>query len=120
MAANVIASAGSSATANGTIAAKMSGETDESGPSTRTARRPEERVADEAEDGRVQAGHGRNAGQLGVGHALRDEDRSEDDPGHEVVPEPATPVRAPHAATPGAMRPTTSERGRSTVSTPAS
>ena len=36
MPASAIACAGSSATTSGTIAAKISGETDESGPSTRT------------------------------------------------------------------------------------
>ena len=60
--ASAIAVPGSSpATTSGTIAAKISGETDESGPSTRTRDGPNERVADEAGDRRVQAGDRRAA-----------------------------------------------------------
>ena len=59
------------------------------GPEHEDARRPEERVADEAGDRRVQAGDRRQAGQLGVGHALRHEDGGEDEAGDEVGAQPA-------------------------------
>ena len=41
------------------------------GPEHQHARRAEDRVADQAGDGGVEAGDRREAGQLGVGHALR-------------------------------------------------
>ena len=87
--ASAIAVAGSSpATSSGAIAAKISGDTDESGPSTSTRDGPEERVADEAGDRRVEPGDRRQAGQLGVGHALRDQDRGQHDAGDEVGAQP--------------------------------
>ena len=92
--ASAIAVAGSSpATTSGVIAAKISGDTDESGPSTRTRDGPEERVADEAGDRRVEPGDRREPGQLGVGHALRDEDRREHEAGDEVGAQPRSLVR---------------------------
>ena len=53
--ASAMASAGSSVTSSGTIAAKISGATEESGPSTRILRGTEERVADQTGDRRVEA-----------------------------------------------------------------
>ena len=66
------------------------------------ARGPEQRVADQAGDRRVQARHRRQPGQLGVGHALRDQDRRQHDAGDEVRPQPRPVVRAgdPHARHP--------------------
>ena len=45
---------------------------------------PEERVADQAGDRRVEARDGRQSGELRVGHSLRHEDRRQDDPGDQV------------------------------------
>ena len=70
--ASAIALAGSPpATSNGVIAAKIKGETDESGPSTSTRDGPKTAYADQAGDGRVETGDGWEPGQLGVRHALR-------------------------------------------------
>ena len=55
-------------------------------------RRPEERVADEARDRRVEAVDGRQPRELGVRHALRNEDRRQNDPGDEVRAQPAAVV----------------------------
>ncbi len=60
------------------------------------ARRTEQRVADEAGDRGVQAGHRRQPGELGVGHALGNEDGGEDEPRDEVGPEPFPPVGRQH------------------------
>ena len=85
---------GSSVAASGTIAAKISGETDESGPSTSTRDGPKIGVADEAADRRVEAGDRGQTGELRVGHALRDEDRGEHEPGDHVGAQPRPLVRA--------------------------
>ena len=61
------------------------------------ARRPEQRVHDEAGDGRVEAGDRRQPGQLRVRQPLRHEDRREDDAGDEVEAQPRRLVRAQHA-----------------------
>ena len=58
------------------------------GPEHEHPRRAEDRVADEAGDRRVQAGDRGQPGQLGVGHALRHEDRGQHDTGDEVGPQP--------------------------------
>ena len=93
---------------SGTIAAKMSGPSDESGPSTRTREGPKQRVADETGHGRVEAVHGRQAGKLGVGHALGHEDRGQDDARDEVGAQPAALVlrqqRDPRHPATGASR----------------
>ena len=47
-------------------------------------RRTEHGIGHEAGDRRVEAGHRRESGQLRVGHALGDQDRGEDHPGHQV------------------------------------
>ena len=83
MPARRIADSGSPVAASGTIAAKINGDTDESGPSTRTRDGPNS-VADEASDRGVQAGDRRESGELGVCHALRYEYRDQHQPGDEV------------------------------------
>ncbi len=55
--------------------------------------RPEHRVAEQAEDRRVQPGDGRQARQLGVRHALRNQQRGQHDTRHQVLDEPLPPVR---------------------------
>ena len=50
--------------------------------------RPEDRVAEQAQDGRVQPGDGRQARELGVRHPLRDEQCCEDQAGYEVLAQP--------------------------------
>ena len=50
-------------------------------------RRAQQEVDDERHQGRVQPGDRRHAGELGVGHALRDEERGEDGPRHQVAPQ---------------------------------
>ena len=87
MPARAMAVAVSFATMSGVMAAKMRGETDESGQDEH-ARRPEERVHDEAGDGGVEAGDRRQAGELRVGEALRDQDRCQHDPRDEVETQP--------------------------------
>ena len=57
-------------------------------------RRPHEGVADEAGDRGVETVHRRQPGELGVRHALGDQDRRQDDPGHEVGAQPTPLVRA--------------------------
>ena len=83
------------AASNGKRAAKIRGEIDESGPRTRIFDGPEDRVADQAPDGRVQAGHGREPGQLRIGQSLRHQDGSEHDAGDDVGPCPP-PVVGPN------------------------
>ena len=63
-------------------------------PEDQDRRRPDERERDEAHDGRVQAGDGGQPGELGVGHALRDEQRDEHDAGDEVARQPRPLVGA--------------------------
>ena len=58
------------------------------------ARRAEDRVADQAGDGGVQAGDRREAGQLGVGHALRHEDGGQHYAGDDVEAQPGPLVGA--------------------------
>ncbi len=99
MPASTIALPGSSTTSSGVIAARISGETEESGPSTSTRDGPEHRVAHEAGDGGVEPGDRGQAGELGVRHALRDEDRREHEAGDEVGTHPAA------AGTSGRPRP---------------
>ena len=59
------------------------------GPEHEHLRRAEDGVGDEAGDGRVEAGDRRQARELGVGHALRDEDGGQHDAGDEVGAQPA-------------------------------
>ena len=99
MPASTIALPGSPVTSSGVIAAKISGETDESGPSTSTRDGPKIAYADQARDGRVEAGDRRQAGELGVRHALGHEDGGEHDPRDDVAPQPAPLVRAGGAQT---------------------
>ena len=61
------------------------------------ARRPEKRVHDETGDRRVEAGDGRETGQLSVREPLRHQDGREDDAGDEVEAQPRRLVRAQHA-----------------------
>ena len=72
------------------------------GPEHEHARRAEDRVADEAPDRRVQAGHRGQAGELGVGHPLGDEDRREHNPRNHIRAQPRPPVcaQSPHAGHP--------------------
>ncbi len=92
-------------TTSGTIAAKISGDTDESGPRTRIREGPIERVAEEAGDRGVEPGDRREAGEFCVGHALRHEDRREHGAGDEVEPEPGSLV-ATYDTDPGTCRAT--------------
>ena len=57
------------------------------------ARRAEDGVADEAEDRRVEPGHRRQPGQLGVGHPLGHEEGGEHQAGHDVLGQPRPLVR---------------------------
>ena len=72
--------------------------------------RPEDRVSEQAEDRRVQAGDRWEAGQLGVRHPLWDEERRQDQTRDHVVRGPADPVRrehpeaGQHRPSPGATR----------------
>ena len=103
---DVTAVSGSSAAASGTIAAKISGDTDESGPKHEHARRAEDGVPDEATDRRVQARHCRETGELRIRHALRNEDRGEHQPGDQVGPHPRPLVlaRSPNGRDPAFQR----------------
>ena len=93
--ANAMAAAGSSpTTTSGVMAAKISGPSEESGPSTRIFDGPIDGIADEAGDRGVQTVHRRQPGELGVGHALGDQDRRQDDPRHHVGAQPSPLVRA--------------------------
>ena len=56
------------------------------------SRRTEDRVADQAQDRRVQPGDRREAGQLGVRHPLRHEERGQHQAGDEVLGQPLTTV----------------------------
>ncbi len=67
------------------------------GPQDQHTRGTEDGVGYEAGDGRVQAGDGRQAGQLGVGHALGHEDRGQDHTRHEVRAQPS-PLVGTHDA----------------------
>ena len=58
--------------------------------------RPEDRVPDETQDGRVEPGDGWQAGQLGVGHPLRHEQRGQDQTRDKVLAQPPGAV-GPHA-----------------------
>ena len=53
----------------------------------------EDGVADQAQDGGVQPSDRRQARQLGIGHPLGDQQRRQDQPGDQVLGEPATPIR---------------------------
>ena len=79
------------------------------GPEDEDARGTEDRVADEARDGRVEAVHGRQAGKLGVGHALGHEDRGQHDARNEVGSQPALLVPRQHRDT---RNPATDARAR--------
>jgi hypothetical protein len=70
------------AAANGGIAAAI-GPLDESGPSTGGGR-AEHRISEQADDSGVEAGNGGEASQLGIGHALWDEQRRQDEVGDEI------------------------------------
>ena len=72
------------------------------GSEHQNARGPEQRVADEAGDRRVEAGDRRQPGELGVRHALRDQDRREHDSGYEVraQPRPVVAARGAYARDP--------------------
>ena len=63
-------------------------------PEHEHARRTHQRIPDEAGNGRVEPGHRRQAGQLGVGHALRYQDRRQHHPGHEIGAQPHALVAA--------------------------
>ena len=56
-------------------------------------RRSEQRVRDEAEDRRVEAGDRREAGELRVGHPLRHQQRGQHEARDEVLAQPLRPVR---------------------------
>ena len=56
------------------------------------ARRAEDGIPRQAEDRRVQAGDRRQAGELGIRHALRNEQCDEDEPCDEILPQPGGPV----------------------------
>ncbi len=73
--------------------AAMMGPSDESGPSTRYGDGPKTAYAMRHIDGRVQARDGRQSGQLGIGHALRHEQRREHHGRHDVAAQPAPLVR---------------------------
>ena len=93
--ASATALAGSArASTSGTSAAAISGPSAESGPKHEDAGGSEQRVRKERQHRRVQAGDGGKPGQLGVRHALRDEQRGEHHPGDDVPTEPRPPVGA--------------------------
>ena len=56
------------------------------------ARRPEDRVGEQRHDRRVEAGHRRQTGQLRVGHALRDQQRGDREPGDDVAAQVGAPI----------------------------
>ena len=62
-------------------------------PQDQDAGRAEDRVGEQAEDAGVQPGDRGQSGQLGIGHALRNEQRRQDDPGDDVLAEPVLLVR---------------------------
>ena len=74
-----------SAPARGRIVAAIIGPSDESGPSTRIREGPSSGVPDEAEDRRVEAGDGRQPGQLGIGHPLGHENGRQHQASHQVL-----------------------------------
>ena len=51
-------------------------------------RRPEHRIPEQAQDRRVQAGDRRQPGELGVGHALRHQQRGQHQPGDQIPSQP--------------------------------
>ena len=63
------------------------------------SRRPERRVADQAEDRRVQPGDRRQAGKLGVGHPLRHQQRGQHEAGDDVAPQPRPAIGREHPGT---------------------
>ena len=90
------------ATSSGVIAARISGEIDESGPSTNTREGPNSAYATRHAIVVYRPVDRRQPGQLGIGHALRDQDRREHDAGDEIRPQPRPVVRAgdPYARNP--------------------
>ena len=83
--ASAIRADASPAAASGMIAAATSGETAESGPRTRIRDGPEQEVHDQRHERRVEPGDRRHARELGVRHALRHEQRGEDDARDDVA-----------------------------------
>ena len=77
-------------------------------------RRAEQGVDDERGHGGVEAGDGGQPGELGVGHALGDQQRGEHDPGPEVAPDVGAPVvtRRVDAREPTAQAPGHGQSGR--------
>ena len=84
--ARVIAVAGLSAATSGRIAAKMSGDTDESGPSTRTREGPIRAYPTRQAIVVYSPVTGGKPGELGVGHPLGHQDGRQHQPGHQVRP----------------------------------
>ncbi len=68
------------------------------------ARRPEDRVAEQAEDRGVETGDRRQPGQLGVRHPLRHEQGREHQAGDDVLGQPAALVGAEQAETGDELR----------------
>ena len=62
------------------------------GAEHKDARGPEQRIADEASDRLVEAGHGGQAREFRVGHSLGHQDRRKNDPGHEISTQPRAVV----------------------------
>ena len=80
--------------ARGTIAAAISGASEESGPRTRIRLGPNEGVRDQRNDRRVEPVDGGQARRLRVAHAGGDQQRGEDEPGDEVAGQPGPLVGA--------------------------
>ena len=84
---------------SGAIAAKIIGDTEESGPRTSTRDGPMMAYAREAGNRRVQTGHGWKAGELCICHSLRNQDRGQHDAGDDVVTQPSGLVAAQRSNT---------------------
>jgi hypothetical protein len=82
-----------SAPAIGTIAGEDERGDRRVGREHEDSRRPHQRIDEKRHHRRVQAGDGWQTGELRVGHALRDEQRREHDPGDEVTVERGALVR---------------------------
>jgi hypothetical protein len=66
------------------------------------AGRPDDGVRDQCEQRGVEAGHRRHVGELGVGHALRDEHGADGQPGQDVDAQPA-PLVVQQPVEPGSV-----------------
>ena len=64
------------------------------GAEDQDARRAEDRVGEQRHDGRIEAGHRGQPGELGVGHALRDEEGRDREAGDEVAAQVGATVPA--------------------------